>query len=137
MKLSRSMGFTLIEVIVVVAIVAILTAIAYPSYIDYVRRGKRPDGMNALLRVQLLQEKWRANNTTYGAQADIGISVSSDAYYDISITTGSNTATGFTVTATGRGGQASDKQGGVSCGTLSLAVSNGGTTLSPTACWVR
>jgi len=38
--MRRQVGFTLIEVMVVVAIVAILAAVAYPSYGDYVRRGK-------------------------------------------------------------------------------------------------
>lgn len=96
---KRVSGFTLIELMVTVAIVGILASIAYPSYTDYVIRAKRSDGKAALLAVQLAQEKWRANNTTYGTLANIGVPAASpDGHYTVAVS--GNTATAYTATAT-------------------------------------
>lgn len=98
-RFTRSSGFTLIELMVVVAIIGILAGVAYPSYTENVIKGKRSDAKAALLQVQLAQEKYRANNTTYGTLADIGvISTSPQGYYTIAVAT--NTATAYTATAT-------------------------------------
>ena len=115
-------GFTLIELMIVVAIVAILAAVAYPSYLDSIRTARRADALNALLTLQNLQEKYRANNTTYGAAADIGIladgtSTSTDGRYTLAVTGVS--AVAYTLTATATGNQAEDTR----CAALTLAVS--------------
>ncbi|MTW23110.1 prepilin-type N-terminal cleavage/methylation domain-containing protein [Allochromatium palmeri] len=114
-------GFTLIELLIVVAIIAILAAIAYPSYLDSVHKSRRSDAMAALSTAQLAQEKWRANNTTYGTLANIGInSDSPDQYYAItmaqSISNDTNctldanapSATAYAIKATGQNGQEND-----------------------------
>jgi type IV pilus assembly protein PilE len=91
---KRSSGFTLIELMIAVAIIAILAAIAVPSYSEYVTRAKRADGKAALLQVQLAEEKWRANHTSYGSSTDIGISSSPDNHYAITYADiGANTYT--------------------------------------------
>lgn len=127
----RSHGFTLIELVIAVAIVGILAAIALPSYLDSIRRGRRVDGQSALLRLQLEEEKWRANNTNYTATlGDLGLtSASSDGFYTIALTAAN--ATGFTATATGSGSQSSD----TGCTTLTLVQAGANTTATPTACW--
>jgi type IV pilus assembly protein PilE len=120
-RFKRPAGFTLIELMIVVAIIGILASIAYPAYQEYVKRAKRADGKAALLQVQLAQEKWRANHTTYGAQADINISTSPDGYYTIAVT--NPTGTNYSATATPTGTQTGD-----SCGIF--AVNKDGKTTS-------
>ncbi|MBQ0721334.1 MAG: type IV pilin protein [Gammaproteobacteria bacterium] len=122
--LNKSSGFTLIELMMVVAIVAILAAVALPSYFDSIRKSRRADAMDALLTLQNSQEKWRANHTTYGAAADIGIaadgtSTSQDGYYTLAAA--GNNATAYTLTATATGSQAADAH----CAAMILVVSAG------------
>lgn len=58
-------GFTLIEVMVTVAIIGILAAIAYPSYTDYVLRGRLVDATNALSATRTRMEQHYQDNRTY------------------------------------------------------------------------
>lgn len=63
---SRSShGFTLIEVMVVVAIIGILAAIAYPSYRDYVIRGRLVDATNGLATMRADMERHFQDQRTY------------------------------------------------------------------------
>lgn len=97
---KQTSGFTLMELMIVVAIIGILAAIAYPSYTDYVTRSKRSDGKAALLQAQLAQEKYRANNISYGTLAQININATSaEGYYTVAIS-GTPDAATYTVTAT-------------------------------------
>lgn len=123
---KRSMGFTLIELLVAVAILGILAAVALPSYQSYVRKSRRSDAIIALSRIQLAEEKWRANNTSYGALSDLGLTGTSDqAYYTLAIT--SPTSTGYVATASAASGSSQTADSG--CTSLSVTV-NG--ALSPT-----
>lgn len=58
-------GFSLIELVVAVVIVGILAGFAFPSYTESMHAGRRSDAMTSLLQIQLLQEKWRTNHTSY------------------------------------------------------------------------
>ncbi len=148
--IKRSLGFTLIEMMVVLAIVAILAAIAYPSYQNAIRKARRADAVDALYYVQNLQEKFRANNTTYSTLALIGypnavvnVGISTDAFY--TITGSAATATTYTVTATGLGSQAADTSNPVNCTTLTLTITaanpkglRGSTNVADgTQCWAN
>lgn len=101
-------GFTLIELMIVVAVLGIIAAIAYPSYAEHVRAGRRGDAMGAVGDLQMRQERWRAENTSYGTQAQMGTMPTSD-YYAYVVTGGAT----YSITATPKG-----KQSGDTCGVL-------------------
>lgn len=127
-------GFTLIELLIVVVVIAVLLAIAIPLYGDQVRQARRADAQRVLMDMALEQEKWRANNTTYGSLADIGDPCpGSDAcdYYDFTVT--NNTATTYTLTADANaGGQTEDSEQGTPCDPLTLDQNDNKT---PDVCW--
>lgn len=112
----RKKGFTLIELMIVLAIVAILIVLALPSFQDTIRKSRRSDAMNAILDIQLSQERWRVNHTTYGTLADLEITnASPDGHYSLTITDEGRTT--YTIKAEAEGDQAYD-----SCGSFTLAV---------------
>jgi type IV pilus assembly protein PilE len=64
-RLKKTCGFSLIELMIVLGIVAILAAIAYPSYRDSVRKARRVDAKSALTDIAQMQETFFARNGTY------------------------------------------------------------------------
>jgi type IV pilus assembly protein PilE len=66
----RQEGFTLLEVMIVTVIVAILATIAYPSYQEYVLRGKRAEGQALLNQAASQEERWYALNSASGYITD-------------------------------------------------------------------
>lgn len=120
-------GFTLIELMITVAVIAILASIAYPSYSQYVRQARRAEAQSVMQEMQLLQEKWRANNSTYGTYANLGSKTVGHYTITVPVATGS----AYTITATASGDQANDKKNGTSCTPLTITQS----TKTPAACW--
>jgi type IV pilus assembly protein PilE len=150
----KTLGFTLIEMMIVVAIIGILAAIAIPSYQEYVLKSRRTDATVTISKIQQAQEKWRANNPSYTtilgtnglnltSGGDTDTINSENSYYSIEITDidggtdATKLATGYIVTASAQGKQANDKVGSVSCSTLTMTVSSGNSTGKPTACWSK
>jgi type IV pilus assembly protein PilE len=130
---TKLSGFTLMEALIVVAIIAILSAIAFPSYQQHVRKGRRAEAMATLLDLQLKQEKWRANNPTYGTLVQInGGSAPTSNYYTFNVA--DLTATRYTLTATPKGNQANDKESGTSCSPISINQSD---DRLPAVCWKK
>ena len=72
MKNINSKGFTLIEVMIVVTIPGIVAAIATPSYIEYVRKGKRADAKVELFRLAQMQESYFVQNLSYAKDLTTG-----------------------------------------------------------------
>ena len=126
-KINPSKGFTLIEIMIVVAILGIISSIALPSYVEYVRKGKRADAKVELLRIAQMQESYFVENLSYAkdlttSTGGLGLGttvLSEQEEYAITISSensagaacsglAANACSAFTLTATPQGGQASD-----------------------------
>lgn len=151
-KTSKNKGFTLLELMIVVVVIGVLASIAYPSYQDYIYKGRRSDAKAGVLALQLAQEKYRANcalyasgihasartcvagSTTAGDHDLVGSATSPDGNYNLSIS--GATATAYTVTATYTGVQTGDTK----CKTLSInqdgiKTATDSSDAASTVCW--
>jgi type IV pilus assembly protein PilE len=120
-------GFTLIELIIAVAVIGILSAIAYPSYQNHLSKSRRTDGMAALMKEAVLQERYAVQNNGCYSSAALGGSTSANGYYDMSVS--SNNCDSYTLTATATGVQSSDSD----CSILTL--DNLGNKTPDSGCW--
>ena len=130
-------GFTLVEVMIVVAVISLLAAVAYPSYVNQVAKGRRTDGKQALVELAQKLERFYTERGTY-AGATLGPTglypaVSSGGYYALAIDT--QTADGFTISATPQGAQASDECAVLGYNHLGEQSVGAGATLSAAKCW--
>lgn len=144
-------GFTLIELMVVVAIIGILSSIAYPSYTEYVAKGRRSDAQKALLEASQYMQRWYAANNTYqtndttpaaptlpgGLNRSPATGTGTQAY---SVAVSSASTTDYTITAsrTQGGPMANDKCGNftlTSTGVKGLAPGTNTTGYDVARCW--
>ena len=58
-------GFSLMELVITMAVLSILVAIAYPSYVNFLLKGKRAEGRAALVELMHQQERYMTQNNTY------------------------------------------------------------------------
>ena len=130
-------GFTLIELMVVLAVAAILAAVAFPSYKGQVAKGRRADGKQALVDLAQKLERFYTERGTFAGAALGGGGlyplVSSGGYYSLAIT--SQSADGFTLSATPRGNQAGDACGALGYNHLGDRSMAAGAMLSLDQCW--
>lgn len=131
--IGKTLGFTLIELMIVVAIVAILATVAYPAYDRYLIRAQRADAHDALLQVQLAQERWRSNNPEYSS--DFGEidapTASADGLYTLTIE--NETQSSYTVLAAPS--QGSRQARDTNCPVIRLVVTGGSSQREPEECW--
>ena len=144
---AREGGFSLIELLIAVVLVGILLAVALPTFNNSQRKSRRSDAFAALSAVQLAQERWRSNHTTYGATADVlPNTTSTSGYYSLSVRGDSNTATGYIALASAVSGtsQAAD----TNCVLMAVRMSDGTISYGSSAsdsidwadtnkCWAR
>ncbi|HYJ98176.1 MAG TPA: type IV pilin protein [Burkholderiaceae bacterium] len=130
----QSLGFTLIELLITIVIASILAAVAIPSYRDYVTRGKIPEATSRLATKQVQMEQFFQDNRTYVSGTGCTADSTSSKYFDFSCS--GVTATGFTLTATGKeamtGFSYTINQTGAK---TTASVPSGWTAPSPNTCW--
>jgi type IV pilus assembly protein PilE len=131
-KRKKRLGFTLVEVLITVAIIGIISSIAYPSYVDFVVRSNRSEGLRELMRIANLQEQFYVDNRSYTAtMTDLGLNadpfLTENGHYSIDATLVNDT---FTLVATATGTQATKD---TACGTIS--VTNTGQKTPASNCW--
>lgn len=110
---TSSRGFTLIELMITVAIVAILASVAYPSYQQYVIRGKRAAAQAEMMDIANRQQQFLLANRSYASKATLeasGYTLPTEvgANYTYDITLGTGAVPSFTITFTPTGSQGSD-----------------------------
>ena len=103
---------------------------------EYIERSRRADAKSALLGYHLLQERFRASNTSYATTlAGLGLDGStSDGFYTVSVVVTPNSTTYQAIAIPGTS-QAND-----SCGTFSIDESgpdDSGSYANVANCWNR
>lgn len=132
--MSKTQGFSLIELMIVVVIIGILASIIYPSYSEYVRRSNRVEGRALLEDAAARQERYFSQNLKYADTLEkLGMSAgSTTGKYTLSLVTGTESDGGYLLTA-------SQQFNDTKCGNLTLnAVGVRGATASGanvSECW--
>lgn len=126
---KRNKGFTLVEIMIVVAIVGILASIAYPSYVDYVRSGRRAAAMGCLMEQTHFMERFYSSNMTYAGAAPPACPGEVTQFYNVAAPANLGAAT-YSLTAVPTGSQAPDR-----CGTLSVDQDGNRSATGGADCW--
>jgi type IV pilus assembly protein PilE len=121
----RAAGFTLVEMLAVLSVAGVLSSVAYPSFQGQLQKARRSDALVSLTIAQSAQERWRANNCSYGSLADIGVAaVSVSRHYAIELVDSSTDGHALRVNAAG------SQRGDTQCATMTLRVAGANTVYS-------
>ncbi|WP_221800162.1 type IV pilin protein [Oceanobacter mangrovi] len=64
-RLTRTKGFSLIELMAVLAILGVLSVIVIPSYQNHIQKAYRSEAIQEITQVLQAQERYYSNNMTY------------------------------------------------------------------------
>jgi len=128
----RTLGFTLIELMMVVVIIGILAAVGYPSYQTYIRKGNRATAQAFLMDAAQRQAQYFLDNrayapdlgTLFGTTTPVPDTVSKYYGTPVVATTAGPPPT-YIITATPQGTQATG-------GELALSIDQAGSKLPAT-----
>lgn len=89
-EVSRTAGFTLVELVIVIVIVGILASVALPAYQDSLRKGRRADAKSGLMDAANRQERFMLDRGTYTADmAQLGFGadplITEEGYYSVDL----------------------------------------------------
>jgi type IV pilus assembly protein PilE len=116
-------GFTLIEMLIATTIAGILASLALPSFTAPMNKARRSDGIAALMQLQMSQEQWRSNHSSYASLAELRSAATSHLrYYTLEVSDAG--AAGYSLTATATGAQSGDQ----ACRVLRLTMAHGQAT---------
>jgi type IV pilus assembly protein PilA len=79
-------GFTLIELLVVVIIIAILATIALPNLLGTVANARNAEGRGGVATLNLAQQEYRSENTTFGNRSDLGRKIQDGQFFTFTST---------------------------------------------------
>jgi type IV pilus assembly protein PilE len=126
------LGFTLIELMIATAVVAVLAAVALPSYRAHFRKSMRAEAQVYLLSVASREQQFLVDTRSYSASlADIGVAMPDNVAraYNVVLDAPASVPPGFSLTATPKPDQSSER-----CGTLSIDQ-NGTKIAAAGGCW--
>lgn len=89
--MKKLRGFTLIELMIAIAVIAILVSVAYPSYQDYLRKGRRAAAQSFMMEVANKQQQYLLDARQYalgaGAVTTLGLAAPKEvsSYYTITV----------------------------------------------------
>lgn len=133
--MKKSNGFTLIEIMVTVAIVAILASIALPAYTDYITKASIAEAFSGLSSAASSSEQFWSNNRTYvGFNGAASWPANTTKF---SYTLSNDTASTYTITATGAGNAAGFVYTINQDGTRATTGVKSGWGSTSTTCWVN
>lgn len=107
LSFRKAAGFTLIEMMCAVALTGVISSIAYPTYKKVIHKARRSDAQIALMQLQMSEERYRSEHSSYGSLVELG-SAASTPSGQYTLTIASPSETGFRAQAVASGVQASD-----------------------------
>ena len=91
---NKTLGYTLIEIMIVMSIVALLASIAVPAYQNQIQKSRRSDAQAVITAAAASQERWYFQFSGYSDSIDNvggtgGSLISPAGYYSVAITNNS------------------------------------------------
>jgi len=117
--MKKSLGFTLVEVMIAVAIIGVIASLAYPSYLSYLRDSRRADAEGVLVEMAAWMERRYTVDGQYNQGGTPALPIQKSprdgaaTHYQISVSAIDEDS--FTLTATAVGGQTEEE-----CGNLTI-----------------